>query len=167
VNELNSFFNVYGAGLWLALLVIVIGLGGWLALLQRRLRNLERRYTALMTGATGTDLEAVLNEHLERVRGTVGRVEALEEKTNQLEKTLRHSMQWLGVVRFNPFPDMGGDLSFAIALVDGVGNGVVISSLHSRQGTRVYAKPLHRWESSHPLTDEEKEAIARAYRQRG
>jgi len=73
----------------------------------------------------------------------------------------------LGVVRFNPFSDVGGDQSFAIALVDGHGNGVVISSLYGRHDIKVYAKPLKKWESEYTLTDEEKQAIAHAFKQRG
>ncbi|MGQ9457218.1 MAG: DUF4446 family protein, partial [Anaerolineae bacterium] len=73
--------------------------------------------------------------------------------------------QHLGVGRFNPCPDPGGNQSFAIALVDGRGNGVVLSSLHAREGTRVYAKPLKKWESDYALTEEEKQAIALAYQQ--
>jgi len=105
--------------------------------------------------------------HIAEVRQTVDQVQELGDHARQMEKTLRHSMQWLGMVRFNPFRDTGGNQSFAIALVDGHGNGVVISSLHARDGTRVYAKPLRHWESTYTLTDEEKEAIARAYQQQG
>ena len=82
-----------------------------------------------------------------------------------MDRTLKHSMQWMGIVRFNPFRETGGAQSFALAIVDGHGNGVVLSSLHSRENTRVYAKALHNWESQHTLTDEEKQAIARAYQQ--
>ena len=54
-----------------------------------------------------------------------------------------------------------------MALVDGHGNGVVISSLYGRHDLKVYAKPLKKWESEYTLTDEEKEAIAQAFKQRG
>ena len=71
-------------------------------------------------------------------------------------------MQRLGFLRFNPFRDAGGDQSFALALADQEGNGFVMSSLHSRDVTRVYGKPLVGWESIYPLTDEEKQAIEKA-----
>ena len=67
-----------------------------------------------------------------------------------MEKTLRHSLQSLGVVRFNPFSDVGGDQSFAVAMVDGHGNGVVISSLYGRHDVKVYAKPLKKLATAHP-----------------
>jgi hypothetical protein len=69
----------------------------------------------------------------------------------------------VGVVRFNPFKDLGGDQSFSIALLDGENNGVVVSSLHTREGNRVYAKPVELGKAvKHPLTEEEQEAIKKA-----
>jgi hypothetical protein len=121
----------------------------------------------MMTGVAGTNLEDSLNQHIDEVRGVAGSLSELEVKASRMDRTLKHSMQWMGVVRFNPFRNTGGDQSFAWAIVDGYGNGVVLSSLHSRENTRVYAKPLHRWESPYSLTDEEKQAIARAYQQQG
>ena len=88
-------------------------------------------------------------------------MKSLEHLARQTEEALSSNLR-LGVVRFNPFEDTGGDQSFAIALIDKQGDGVVISSLHSRKETRVYAKPLKNRESAYPLTEEEKEAIARA-----
>jgi hypothetical protein len=98
-----------------------------------------------------------------QVRSVAQRLDKLEALAHQTDLASRRSLQWLGVLRFNPFNDVGGDQSFALALVDGYGNGVVISSLHMRNMTRVYAKPLKKWESEHHLTDEEKQAIANAY----
>ena len=66
------------------------------------------------------------------------------------------------MVRYNPFADSGGDQSFAIALLDSLGNGVVISSLHSRSETRVFAKPVQAGNSRYPLSDEEQDAIKKA-----
>ncbi len=71
-------------------------------------------------------------------------------------------MQRVAVLRFNPFRDAGGDQSFALALADDDGNGFVISSLHGRDVTRMYGKPLVAWDSVYPLTDEEKQAIDKA-----
>ena len=72
------------------------------------------------------------------------------------------SLQHVGVVRFNPYHDTGGDYSFAVALLDGAGNGVLLSGLYHRDRCRVYAKPVRGWASSYTLTDEELEAIEQA-----
>jgi hypothetical protein len=115
-----------------------------------------------MTGVDGANLEKVLNQHLDDVHQALETVSSLEARTRTIERTLQHTLQWVGMLRYNPFRNTGGAQSFALAIVDGNGDGVVLSSLHARENTRVYAKPLHQWASEHPLTDEEQQAIARA-----
>ncbi len=68
----------------------------------------------------------------------------------------------VGLVRFSPFHDTGGDQSFALALLDGRGDGVVLTGLHSRHDSRLYAKPIEGGSSSYSLTTEEREAMSRA-----
>ena len=80
----------------------------------------------------------------------------------QLDRQSRIHLQRTGFLRFNPFRDSGGDQSFALTLADDEGRGVVVSSLHGRDGTRVYAKPLAGWQSPYPLTDEEQVVIRKA-----
>jgi hypothetical protein len=151
----------------IGLIVVVVALVVWAVLLQIRLSRLSKQYTHLMAGVDSANLEEMLNQHIDQVRGAVETISTLDTRTQRMDRTLKHSMQWMGVVRFNPFRNTGGDQSFAWAIVDGYGNGIVLSSLHSRENTRVYAKPLHRWESPYSLTEEEKRAIARAYQQQG
>ncbi len=71
-------------------------------------------------------------------------------------------VQKLGLVRFNPFPETGGDHSFALAILDGNQNGVVITCLHARERTRMYIKPIAKGKSSLTLSEEEKKAIEKA-----
>ncbi len=162
----EDFFNsTAGIVAAVALAVALVALMATLLLLARQQR-LVRQYSELTTGTSGGNLETVLNDHIAQVRDTTRRVEDVDQLAQRLEKAAYFSLQHLGVVRFNPFHDTGGDQSFAIALVDGHGNGVVLSSLHARDATRIYAKPLNRWESTYSLTDEEKQAIALAYQKR-
>ncbi len=72
------------------------------------------------------------------------------------------ALQHVGLVRFNPFSDTGGDLSFALALADADGRGVVLCNLHGRGESRLYAKPLQAWGSPYPLSDEEVQAVTLA-----
>jgi hypothetical protein len=145
---------------------VLAGVLGWVIYLQVRLARLSRQYARLMRGVDGENLEGVLNQHLDRVHGALESVAALEMQSRRMDRTLGHALQWTGMVRYNPFRNTGGDQSFVWAVVDGHGSGVVLSSLHSRESTRLYAKPLHNWESSYPLTEEEQEAINRAAQQR-
>jgi hypothetical protein len=161
----SLFSSSAGSIAVVALVMALLSLGGAVFVLARQQRLLGQ-YQHLMSGTSGGNLEEMLNDHISQVRETAAQVEAVDELAQRLKKAAYFSLQHLGVVRFNPFHNTGGDQSFAIALVDGHGNGVVLSSLHARDVTRVYAKPLQKWESSHPLTDEEKQAIALAYQKR-
>jgi len=163
MSEVGSLFDTSaGTMAVVALLLALLALVGVVLLLARQQRLLGQ-YQHLMTGTSGGNLENMLHDHVAQVRETAAQVDAVDKLARRLEKSGYFSLQHLGVVRYNPFQDTGGDQSFAIALVDGHGNGVVLSSLHARDVTRVYAKPLNKWESTYSLTDEEKQAIALAY----
>jgi hypothetical protein len=153
----------------LALIILaglLCALVGWVIALQIRLRRLTRQYTALMRGADEIDLTSLLKQHVDEVRQALETVSALERRTMMLEQAQPRALQWVGSVRFSPFRHTGGAQSFALVLVDDNGDGFVLSSLHARENTRVYSKPLHAWTSEHMLTDEEKEAIERAQHRR-
>lgn len=76
-----------------------------------------------------------------------------------LKKSNKFSVQKVGVVRFNPFRETGGDQSFSISLLDGNNDGVVITSLYTKEGNRVFAKPIKNNKSQYLLSAEEKKAI--------
>jgi hypothetical protein len=146
----------------LILFVTVLAAIGVLIWLMIRMRQLEHHYRALTTGTDGGSLEQVLDDHVCQVREATERVQELDTMVMRVERSSRSHLQRVGFLRFNPFRDTGGDQSFALALTDEGGNGVVISSLHSREVTRVYAKPLAAWETSYQLTEEEQQVILRA-----
>ena len=103
-----------------------------------------------------------LDRQFRRLDTVAERVEALNRLHHELEGLAQHSIQKVGVVRFNPFADTGGDQSFAVALLDAEGNGVVLSSLHGRADTRIFAKAVQAGRSKHALSDEEQDAIRKA-----
>ncbi|MBT9153783.1 MAG: hypothetical protein DDT39_00440 [Firmicutes bacterium] len=80
----------------------------------------------------------------------------------EIEQRLPLAVQQVGLVRFNAYSDTGGELSFALALLDASGSGVVISSLYGRAEARVYAKPFNEGQSTFPLSSEEISAVAQA-----
>jgi hypothetical protein len=90
------------------------------------------------------------------------RLAALETGVAQIVGVLPRTVQGVGVLRYNPFPDMGGNMSFSVALLDGRANGVVISVLNDRNGSRVYGKAVENGTPAHPLSDEEQRALALA-----
>ncbi len=76
-----------------------------------------------------------------------------------LKNKNRKSIQKIGIIRFNPFPEIGGDQSFSLALLDSDKNGIVLTSLYSRDNNRIYGKPVVNGQSSYQLSEEEKRAI--------
>jgi uncharacterized protein DUF4446 len=129
--------------------------------LVRRLRTVDARLRSLTRGDEG-DLEDVLGAHLDRVHVLGQEVQRLNSRTARLESGAPRAFQRVGLVRFNPFEDTGGNQSFALALLDAAGNGWVLSSLHARSGTRVYAKAIREGRSEGALSDEEAAAIKQA-----
>lgn len=130
--------------------------------LIRRTRKLGRRIESITQGSDEQSLEAVLGSHLERVRQVVRDVDVVSSRTAVLERDLLGTLGRVGIVRFNPFEETGGNQSFALALLDGRGDGVVVSSLHARAGTRVYAKAVTGGSSEAALSAEESEALKQA-----
>jgi hypothetical protein len=117
----------------------------------------------MFAGAEGdTGLAAAVENLAARLAETNARTERLVAQTKQIDDALAHVVQGVGLVRFRAFQDTGGDQSFALALADGEGNGVVISALYGRGKTRVYAKPVQGWLSPRQLGEEEEQALAEA-----
>jgi hypothetical protein len=141
-----------------AVVAILLILVAWLA---RRVVRLEGRVRGLTMGEEG-DLGDVLGAHLDRVYELGREVERLGARTGRLETAAPRAFQRVGLVRFNPFEDTGGNQSFALALLDADGNGWVLSSLHARTGTRLYAKAVRGGRSDGALSDEETAAIKQA-----
>lgn len=152
----------------LAVLALLVTL-----LLALRLRKLRRSYAVLQgDGDHGSFVDAV-QRHVARVDGLNESVTSLEKsliafksdtatKFSEVDADIAQSVSRVAVVRFDAFEQLGGRLSFAAALLDDHGDGIVLSSIHGRSETRVYAKGVRAGQSDHPLTPEERQAIGRA-----
>ncbi|MCL4488784.1 MAG: DUF4446 family protein [Chloroflexi bacterium] len=144
------------------LLILILIVAGWVASMELRYQRLARSFRLLMTGRRGADLEAVLLNYVSRMERIERDTRAMQERANELDGRWPFLVQHVGVVRFNPFADKGGDQSFVVAVLNDHADGVVLTGLHSRNDSRVYAKPVVAGQSTYTLTGEEKEAIARA-----
>jgi hypothetical protein len=130
--------------------------------LARRTSRLGARLAALTRGEEGDSFEDVLEAHLERVHAMGRQLDAVTARTKALEDRAPRAFQRVGLVRYNTFEDTGGNQSFALALLDATGDGLVLSSLHSRAGTRVYAKSVNGGRAETALSEEESEAVRQA-----
>jgi cell division protein FtsL len=136
----------------------------WVLYLQWQIWQFRKKMKLLFNGHKASDLEGVIYEQIKRLRQTEKELKSLSKFAHYLERMALKSVQKVGVVRFNPFKETGSDQSFSIALLDPDDNGLTISGLFTREGTRLYVKPLASGESKYPLTDEEREAIELAER---
>jgi len=184
MESFRAFYGAYGAEMWLGLAGLLVVTLLWLLIVQVRSIQAARRYRTLTQGVDGANLDQALRRHIAQMEELQRQLRALEQQEAQLEtrlasevqrlddqeqrtaqhlsERLKRSLHRVGVVRFNPFPDTGGDQSFAVALLDGHEDGVVFSGLHSRTGCRVYAKPVTGGTSAYNLSAEEQEAIAQS-----
>jgi hypothetical protein len=138
----------------IALIVLVV--------VAARQSKLLKRYTLLLNGPVGHDLEHILLTQDQTIQQLRSELTHLQHQVQTAAVEAKLHVQKVGTVRFCAFPDMGSDLSFAIALLDANDNGVVLSSLYGRNESRTYAKPIQGGKSTYQLSEEEREAIARA-----
>ncbi len=150
----------YLIALWVGVGVAIVALAVGLVLTGARVRRLEQRYQRMMEGASAQGLEEILLEHLDHMRTSRQEVERLSAEVAAQNATLSRAIQHVSLVRFNPFDDTGGNYSFALALADDEGTGVVLCSLHGRGNTRLYAKPIVDWASPMVLSEEEQQAVS-------
>lgn len=146
--------------------VVLLGLiFVWLGVLSGLFYRLFHHYQKLTKGITKRDLKSVLEKILEDFDKEEKRVNQLVEATEKIKQDSFYNIQKIGLVRFNPFAETGGNQSFCLAILDGNDSGLVISSLHSREATRIYAKPVKKGKAmGYELSSEEKRAIKSAKR---
>jgi hypothetical protein len=127
-----------------------------------QLRSLRGRFDSTLGGVSTDSLETTLKGHLSRVNDVDKRLGELEAEYERLSVTNSVASQKIALVRFNPFGDTGGDQSFSLAVLDAHNSGYVLTSIHGRQGTRVYVKPVDFGKSKYSLSDEEQQALGLA-----
>lgn len=137
--------------------VLILILIGWIIRLEQKIRSLSR-------GRSGENLDQVIRS-FEKDIATLGTFKSETEKyLTTVERRLRRSIQGIGHKHFNAFQglDSGGRQSFATAILDETGNGVIFSTLHSRDRVNVFAKEISAFASAVTLTEEEQAALTRA-----
>jgi hypothetical protein len=107
-------------------------------------------------------LDQLLASQMQRLDGVADELRAQGARIRAMEGVSRHAVQRVGLVRYNPYEDTGGNQSFALALLDADANGVVLTSLHSRNATRVYLRTIVAGRSDAALSAEEAEALRQA-----
>ncbi|HAS80468.1 MAG: hypothetical protein UR25_C0001G0071 [Candidatus Nomurabacteria bacterium GW2011_GWE1_32_28] len=122
----------------------------------------EKRLKRFFAGKKAKDLE----ENIETLEENISKLKLAKEKIEKdivdINQKLKKSIRGLETIRFNPFPDQGSNQSFAVGMVNEDGDGVVFSSLYSRERMSIFAKPIKNGTSEYELTTEEKEVLNKA-----
>lgn len=140
-------------------LVLLVALGVLLLFANRRTRRLEARLGTLFAGVESDDLQGALDEHLSKLAGGLADIRTLDATQKAAAQDMRTVLRRVSLIRYNPFGDTGGDQSFSMVLADDEGRGIILTSLHSREASRVYGKPLVGWSSAYALSEDEVTAI--------
>jgi hypothetical protein len=131
-------------------------------LLYKRMKRFESAHVTLQTFMSGQQLDTLFQEYIHRVDEQEKKFEKCDERLTLVERKMRTGVDRAELLRFRAFENTGSDLSFAFALLNQEGSGVVLSSIYNREESRVYAKPIEEGQSTYALTDEEKQVINKA-----
>ncbi len=126
------------------------------------IRKLYRRYDMFMRGKDAETMEELIIHMMDDIIELKSQDRANKDSIRNINKNIRASFQKFGMVKYNAFKGMGGNLSFAFALLDYTNTGFVINAVHSREGCYLYVKEVDRGETEILLGNEEKEALEQA-----
>ncbi len=140
---------------------IILGFGVTVAILLALILRLELRLRKILRGNGAKTIEESIAQIESDLRTLKLFKKDMTKYLEGVEKRVGQSVQGIGTVRFNPFRGNGegGNQSFATSFISEKGNGVVISSLYSRDHVSIFSKPLKEFKSEYELTGEEREAI--------
>jgi len=162
MTELINFINQnQGIAVILTGVVLLVFLI-WNICLSHNLSKIKKRTRSFFASSKAKDLEEIIYKQIKKTNEVDSEIKKIIEDNKKIKSNLLQCVQKVGVVRFNPFGDVGGNQSFVIALLDNSLSGVIIQSLYSRDGVRVYSKEIKEGKSEYALGKEEKEAIKMA-----
>jgi hypothetical protein len=136
--------------------------GLWLIVISIVLYRFVALFNKLTKGVEVTDLKKVLEKILAQGVKSEKEINDLIKRMTVHEENGKLHIQKVGLIRFNPFKELGGDHSFSLSILDSEDSGIVITSLHTRDRTRVYMKRIIKGKGETELSDEEKKALAKA-----
>ena len=147
------------------LMITTIGLIGVIMYLYRTVQKIDERYKAFMKGEDGKTLERSFMRKFNQIEKMNDITTTLTEDIKKLENVKNRSLIKYGIVKYDAFDDVGGKLSFSLALLDQTDTGFVLNAIHSKENCFLYIKEVMNGESYIILSDEEVQAlrIARKY----
>ncbi len=127
-----------------------------------QMRKLKKNYKIFMSGNTAKNLEETLIEKLDQIQSLAEANEANNQKIESLTNNLKLTYQKMGLVKYDAFHEMGGKLSFSLAMLNERNDGFIINAMHTREGCYTYIKEIVDGNSIIVLSEEEQQALSRA-----
>ena len=128
-------------------------------LLGDKYKRLQKSYSVFMRGKNGKSIEKTIFKKFEELEEISDLVKINEKEIEDLRKKVESHYQKAGIVRYDAFHEMGGNLSFALTMLDENDNGWILNAMHSREGCYTYIKEIVRGESYIELSEEEKQCL--------
>jgi hypothetical protein len=139
-----------------ALALILSGYCAW------QIASINKLKKTFFAGEKALSLESVIYSLKQELRDSREQEAILEQSLTGLKTQVAFAIQKVGLVRFNPFNDGGGNFSFSMALLDEHNTGVLITSMYGREQNRIYTKKIENGKCEIKLTEEEEQAVAKA-----
>ena len=146
----------------LLLIVLIIVMMIMTVSMSLRLSRLNQKYRSFMKGKDAQSLEKLFHQRFKEIDKLNKQNELTKKNLADLKKIQGMTLNKYGIVKYDAFHEMGGKLSFALAMLDNSNNGYVINSMHNREGCYTYVKEIIKGESFIPLGDEESKALSQA-----
>ena len=160
---MNAAVGSVLTGILLAILIIaVIVLSVMLISLSRKVTRLNKRFRLLMKGEDGQSLEKALLTRLKEAEKMQSKVDGAAHDVRTMNARLHKAPLRYGIVKYDAFPDVGGKMSFALAMLDADNTGFVLNAIHSRDNCFLYLKEIVQSESYIMLSEEEIAALRMA-----
>lgn len=161
-SGLISYFKIETEYLLVFLFMIQILLFVLLISVHMKYNRLKRSYDVFMRGKDGKNLEEGIIKKFEQIDRIARVTKKNEESIRKINKKIKKNYQKVGIIRYDAFQEMGGNLSFALTMLDEENSGWVLNSMHSREGCYTYVKEIVKGESYIELSEEEKESLEHA-----
>ena len=165
LNNLVIYVAAHATPLLLTSMLLILVLLILVIYTMARLSTMNARYREMMRGSKKEDLEGMLIQHIHEVEEVIATNARIIDENEAIRRFVRKTLVRVAMVRFRAFEDMGGDLSYAVAMLDANNDGVIFSSIFARADSRSYIKPIKGGSSEYPLTDEEKSVLQEAMAQ--
>jgi hypothetical protein len=166
MNALLPLLNQWSFWAIVVLLTAVIVLMVQVSRLSKRLKKEERKWSVLLEGVDGVNVEHLLYQHLAARSEAAAEMDEIRHRLTVLEGKMKTAKRFLGIVRYDAFEGVAGEQSFAMAFYDDEGNGALLTTQVGRADTRVFGKRLTAGKPDRPPTQEEQQALDEAARGR-